>query len=96
VGGVAGAGRSSTPVTWQPHPVRFGVQDARGGDGQGNSPGMCATGTYRVGQCSGVGAVGLGAYLGSRSGVSRRRPCSGLLIPLTLLVMAIQSRSGGR
>jgi hypothetical protein len=61
---VAGAGRSSTPVTWQPRPVRFGVQDARGGDGRGNSPGMCATGAYRVGQRSGVGAVGLGGLPG--------------------------------
>jgi len=38
---VAGAGRSSTPVTWQPRPVRFGVQDARGGMGGVTHPG-CA------------------------------------------------------
>ena len=36
----------------------------RGGDGQGDSPEMCATGTYCVGQHSGVGAVGLGGLPG--------------------------------
>ena len=36
---------SSTPVTWQPCAVRFGVQEERGeGGGWGNSPGLCAVG----------------------------------------------------
>ena len=63
-GDIAEAGRSSTPVTWQPRPVQFGVQDARGGDGRGDLPEMCAMGAYRVGQCSGVGAVGQGGLPG--------------------------------
>ena len=39
---------------------------------------------------------GGGAYLGSPSRVPRRRPQSGLLVPSTLLVMAVRSRSRRR
>ena len=66
-------------MTWQPRPVQFGVQDASGGDGQGDSPGMCATGAYHVRQRSGVGAVGLGglpalSLRGSSSASAFRTP----------------------